>query len=71
MLYTVVSEYDVFFPNAPKRLYADVKGGKVEYIAVGRNKKIVGLFSTDPAMYLEKRYRPGGILRKNLREDKI
>lgn len=64
MLYTVVSEYDVFFPNAAKRNYADIKGGKVEYIAVGKNKKIVGLFSTDPALYLDKKYQPGKILRQ-------
>ncbi len=65
MLYTVISEYDVFFPRCAKRLYADVKGGKVEYIAVGRNKKIVGLFSTNPALYLDRKYQPGKFLRQS------
>ena len=59
MLYTVVSEYDVFFMNSRKRNYVDIDGGKLEYIGSGRNRKIVGLFSTDPALYLNKDYQPG------------
>ncbi len=60
MLYTVVSEYDIFYSRSPKRNYLDIKGGKLEYIVSGKNKTIVGLFSTDPAMYLNNSYRPGG-----------
>lgn len=63
MLYTVVSEYDVFFGRPYVRNYMDVNGGKLEYIRVGRNKTVVGLFSTDPAMYLRKDYQPGKILK--------
>ena len=59
MLYTVVSEYDVFLSGSAQRNYIDVEGGKLEYIGSGRNRKIVGLFSTDPAMYLNKDYQPG------------
>ena len=59
MLYTVVSEYDVFLSNACGRNYIDIDGGKLEYIGSGKNRKIVGLFSTDPAMYLKEDYRPG------------
>ena len=59
MLYTVISEYDVFCSDSPKRNYTDISGGKIEYTVSGRNKKIVGLFSTDPAMYLCKDYQPG------------
>ena len=59
MLYTVVSEYDVFLSASKKRNYLDIDGGKLEYIGSGKNRKIVGLFSTDPAMYLNKDYQPG------------
>ena len=64
MLYTVVSEYDVFMSNASKRNYMDIDGGKLEYIDFGKNRKIVGLFSTDPAMYLSKDYQPGRFIRQ-------
>ncbi len=59
MLYTVISEYDIFFSGCGSRNYLEVKGGKLEYIGSGKNKRIVGLFSTDPAMYLRKDYQPG------------
>lgn len=59
MLYTVVSEYDIFCSASPKRNYIDIEGGKLEYIGSGKNRKIVSLFSTDPALYLSKVYQPG------------
>ena len=59
MLYTVISEYDIFLSRSPERRYLDVKGGKLEYIGTGKNKTVVGLFSTDPALYLNKDYQPG------------
>lgn len=59
MLYTVVSEYDIFLSGAGERKYLDVRGGKLEYTGSGRNRRIVSLFSTDPAMYLNKDYTPG------------
>ena len=65
MLYTVVSEYDVFLSNSAQRNYLDIKGGKLEYIGSGKNRKIVGLFSTDPTMYLNKDYQPGKIIRNH------
>lgn len=68
MLYTIVSEYDVFCSRFAARKYLDIKGGKLEYTVCGGNKKIVGLFSTDPAMYLNKNYRPGRIIRQNGRK---
>lgn len=59
MLYTVVSEYDVFFSRMKFSQYQDISGGKIEYILSGKNKVIKSLFSTDPRLYLEKRYQPG------------
>ncbi len=64
MLYTVVSEYDIFCADSPKREYMDIEGGKLEYAGKGKNKKIVGLFSTDPAMYLKADYQPGRSIRQ-------
>ena len=65
MLYTVVSEYDIFFSRSKARNYLDIKGGKLEYIGSGKNKKIVGLFSTNPALYLDRKYQPGKFLRQS------
>lgn len=59
MLYTVVSEYDIFLSTSKERKYMSIKGGKLEYTGTGRNKRIVALFSTDPALYLNKDYQPG------------
>ena len=59
MLYTVVSEYDIFLSESKPRNYLDIKGGKLEYTGEGKNRKIVGLFSTDPSLYLCKDYIPG------------
>lgn len=67
MLYTVISEYDIFCQNTKNRSYMDIAGGKIEYIQSGKNKKIVGLFSTDPAMYLDSGLAPGRLLRNNRR----
>lgn len=67
MLYTVVSEYDIFYRNAKARNYMDIAGGKVEYIQSGRNRKIVGLFSTDPSMYLDKNLIPGRVIKNRIR----
>ena len=69
MLYTVVSEYDIFLSESIKRNYADVSGGKLEYTGSGRNRKIVGLFSTDPKMYLCADYEPGKRLIKLPKSD--
>lgn len=62
VLYTIISQYDVFTKetngeNVGK--YINISGGKVEYIFSGKNKVVKSLFSTDPKMYLDKRYIPG------------
>lgn len=59
MLYTVISEYDIFTGGEQPGKYIDVSGGKVEYTVSGKNKLVKSLFSTDPKMYLDKRYIPG------------
>lgn len=65
MLYTVISQYDVFTKDTTGEnvgKYMNISGGKVEYIFCGKNKVVKSLFSTDPKMYLDKRYIPGARL---------
>ncbi len=59
MLYTIISEYDIFARGEKPTQFVNIAGGKVEYTVSGKNKVIKSLFSTDPRMYLEDRYQPG------------
>lgn len=63
MLYTVLSEYDIFLYDTKPSKVVDISGGKLEYITLGKNKVVKGLFSTDPAMYLQKDYQPGTVMK--------
>ena len=68
MLYTIISGYDVYNSvlcacSASK--FMDVAGGKIEYTMSGKNKVVKSLFSTDPAMYLDKRYQPGRLIKSS------
>ncbi len=72
MLYTIISEYDIFtregeIPQANRfRSIASGTNGRcrgmVEYFVCGKNKVVKSLFSTDSEMYLDKRYFPGSRL---------
>ncbi len=62
MLYTIISQHDIFASQFAPASYSDIKGGRIEYTVKGNNKIITSLFSTDPKMYLDKRYSPGQIL---------
>lgn len=59
MLYTIISEFDIFSSTEKPAEFQDILGGKVEYIRSGKNKVIKSLFSTDPKLYLDLRYSPG------------
>lgn len=59
MLYTVLSEFDIFFEDYTPNETVDVSGKQIEYISLNKNKQITNLFSTNPAMYLNQRYMPG------------
>lgn len=63
MLYTILSEYDIFLYDTKPSEFVNISGGKLEYIMLGKNKVIKGLFSTDPAMYLQKDYQPGTVMK--------
>ncbi|MCD7784050.1 MAG: YlzJ-like family protein [Oscillospiraceae bacterium] len=59
MLYTIISEYDIFTKGEKPTQFMDIRNGKVEYTVSGKNKVIKSLFSTDPRLYLDKKYTPG------------
>ncbi|MCD8106486.1 MAG: YlzJ-like family protein [Oscillospiraceae bacterium] len=59
MLYTIISEYDIFTHNDPPTQFMDISNGKVEYTVRGKNRVVKSLFSTDPKMYLDEKYQPG------------
>ncbi len=63
MLYTVLSEYDIFLSDQKPSTVADISGGKLEYIMLGKNKVVKSLFSTDPKLYLQKCYLPGTVMK--------
>lgn len=59
ILHTIVSEGDIFYrPEAEKTAYRRINGGILEIKGVGGEYTVNRLFSTDPAMYLDKRYYP-------------
>ena len=62
MLYTVISQYDVFYEKYVPCSCSEINGLKIEYRACGSRKIITSLFSTDPKTYLDKRYLPGRVL---------
>ena len=59
MLYTIISEYDIFTHGEKPPKFMDISRGKVEYTVSGKNKVVKSLFSTDPRLYLDKKYTPG------------
>ncbi|MCD7889366.1 MAG: YlzJ-like family protein [Oscillospiraceae bacterium] len=59
MLYTIISEYDIFTRGEKPTRFMDIGKGKVEYTISGKNKVVKSLFSTDPRVYLDDRYTPG------------
>ena len=59
MLYTIISEYDIFTKGEKPTKFQNIANGKVEYTVSGKNKVIRSLFSTDPWAYLDERYQPG------------
>ncbi len=71
MLYTIISEYDIFAKNEELPKFMDISGGKIEYTMSGKNKVVKSLFSTDPFIYLDKRYQPGRTLARGRRSQRV
>lgn len=59
VLYTI-EPYDKIFPQEPcERQFVDVGGAMIEGMSGENGLQITRLISTDPKMYLDKRYAPG------------
>ncbi|MFT3951477.1 MAG: YlzJ-like family protein [Oscillospiraceae bacterium] len=60
MLHTIVSELDVFAAQnvTEPPLFARIDGGMIEYRRNGKTGTVVRLHTTDPFLYLDKRYAP-------------
>ncbi|MGN0597987.1 MAG: YlzJ-like family protein [Ruminiclostridium sp.] len=58
-IYSIISDYDIFrTEEQPEKMVKQVEGGTVEYIKVNGQYRLNRLFSTNPQMYLDKRYQP-------------
>lgn len=58
-IHSIISEYDIFRSDKmPETMVKQVEGGAVEYIKVNGQYHLNRLISTNPQMYLEKRYQP-------------
>ena len=62
ILHSIISPYDIFYNSeqaSRKHTYRQIKGGIVEL----DGDRITRLISTDPKMYLDRRYAPDAKLR--------
>ncbi len=59
MIYSIISPEDIFFTeNRVKTEYRKIDGGLLELNIVGGQRQICRLHSTDPYLYLNRRYYP-------------
>ncbi len=58
-MYSIISQHDIYCEKFEPAKHIDISGKEIEYISYDGNKRITNLFSTNPAMYLDKRYQPG------------
>lgn len=66
-LYTIISEYDIMGINEADYLVETkpiggtnaIGGGYVETLVINGKPQVRRLISTDPSLYLDKRYQPG------------
>lgn len=59
MIHSIISMDDIFFTeNAANTEYCRISGGLLEVNTVGGEKRICRLYSTNPYLYLNRRYRP-------------
>lgn len=59
VLHTIIGMDDIFATNSAADIKTEaIKGGVVEYEKVNGEYKLRRLVSTDPSMYLDKRYQP-------------
>ncbi len=59
LIHSIVSENDIFFTNSISQpVFRNIKGGLIEIDNSIGTGKIRRLHSTNPYLYLEKRYQP-------------
>ena len=63
VIHSIVSDYDIFLNNGEGQTFSAVEtvavcGGFIEVCECGGRKQVKRLFSTNPVLYLDKRYQP-------------
>lgn len=59
MIYSIVSENDIFLTNEVSQpVFEKINGGMIEINTTNGIKQIKRLYSTNPHLYLDKRYLP-------------
>lgn len=63
IIHSIVSDYDIFLNSGEGQSFSAVStesvcGGFIEVSEYGGKKRVTRLFSTNPVLYLDKRYQP-------------
>ena len=63
IIHSIVSNYDIFLNSGEGQTFSAVGtepvcGGFIEISEYGGKRQVTRLFSTNPALYLDKRYQP-------------
>lgn len=62
MIHSIISMDDIFFTeNTVRTEYQKIGGGLLELNTVGGEKRVCRLHSTDPYLYLNRRYSPSTV----------
>lgn len=64
LIHSIVSENDIFFTNSIiSPVYENVNGGFLEIDSRNGVREVRRLYSTNPYLYLDKRYSPYSIIK--------
>lgn len=59
LIHSIISENDIFFTNSVSQpVFRNIDGGLLEIDDADDVRRIKRLFSTNPYLYLDKRYQP-------------
>ncbi len=71
MIHSIISMDDIFFTeNTVRTEYQPIGGGLLELNTVDGEKRVCRLHSTDPYLYLNRRYSPCAVFPAESRADK-
>ncbi len=63
LIHSIISENDIFFTNSVSApVYENINGGMLEIENSGGKRQVKRLYSTNPFLYLDKRYSPYSLL---------